>query len=321
MTNEPRIPGSRLRRLAERTFDRETLERVLLPALADLQHECVRSASRLVYLRAYWGFWKAMAICKIADTCRHARPTFESVSKRMAIILPIVMGAAMVPALNIAFNGQHSPGWFLLTSSPQAFALALLVAYYFAVTLEQWPTSPRHLLPAISAMSVVCTLVMLSMTMSILPLATQAYRASVADRLRASGRIVQAETVTFGSGEWTFTDLIRHATSASSEADHDRARARQEFAKRLTTATMPIMLGFMGLGISGYTRKIALFSGVWVLILYFAALRAAASSSYHPPSIQGVWLVNMIFTLGGLWLVWLRPRPDDGEPRRQISVG
>ena len=168
-------------------------------------------------------------------------------------------------------------------------------------------------------MSVVCTLVMLIMTMSILPLANQAYRASVADRLRASGQTAQAETVTFGSSEWTFTDLIRHAASASPESE--RARARQEFAKRLTTATMPIMLGFMGLGISGYTRKIALFSGIWVLILYFAALRAAASSSYHPPSIQGVWLVNVTFTLGGLWLVWLRPRPDDSEPRREILAG
>ncbi len=317
MTTELRRPGSRLRRFAEQTFEQETLDRVVLPAIADLQHECVEGASLTVRLRAYVGVLKAMAMCKIGDTNRHARPTFKRVSKRMAIIVPIAMFAAMVPTLNIAFNGRHSPGWFLWTSTPQAFALALLVAYYFSVTLEQWPTSPRRLLPAISAMSLVCTLVMLSMTMSILPLATQSYRASVAERLRAAGRTAQAETVTLGSSEWTFTDLIRHAASASPA---DRARARQEFAKRLTTATMPIMLGFMGLGISGYTRKIALFSGIWVLILYFAALRAAASSSYHPPSIQAVWLVNAIFTLGGLWLVWIRPRPDDSRPEARLPM-
>jgi hypothetical protein len=31
-----RLPGTRLRRLAERLFDPATLERVVLPALADL---------------------------------------------------------------------------------------------------------------------------------------------------------------------------------------------------------------------------------------------------------------------------------------------
>ena len=41
--------GSQLRTIAGRVFDRATLERVILPAIADLQHECsapAGSASR-----------------------------------------------------------------------------------------------------------------------------------------------------------------------------------------------------------------------------------------------------------------------------------
>ena len=45
MTKESRLPGLWLRQLAERVFDRERLERVVLPALADLQHECGDSAA------------------------------------------------------------------------------------------------------------------------------------------------------------------------------------------------------------------------------------------------------------------------------------
>ena len=53
MTKESRLPGLWLRQLAERVFDRERLERVVLPALADLQHECGDSAGFVVRLRAY----------------------------------------------------------------------------------------------------------------------------------------------------------------------------------------------------------------------------------------------------------------------------
>ena len=58
----------------------ETVERVLRPAIADLQHECkdreapanaasgVRSSSRLaIRVRGYWGLWKTLAICFAGD--------------------------------------------------------------------------------------------------------------------------------------------------------------------------------------------------------------------------------------------------------------
>ena len=315
MTKEARLPGLWLRRLAERVYERDRLERVVLPALADLQHECGDGASFVVRLRAYWGVWKAMAICTLADGCHRARPTCGNVAKRMAVIIPLVMCAVVLPSLNTAFDGRNSPTVVLLTLSPQAFAAALLVAYFFAVTLEQGPTSPRRLLPAICAMSAACTLVMLILTMTIVPRANQVFRSSLAERLTALGRASALPPP--GPAEWTFSDLLERAAGASPT---DQARARKQLSTRLATATLPIMLGFLALGISGYSRKIALFSGVWVLVLYFAALRAAAPSSYRAPSIESVWLVNSVFTLAGLWLAWIRPRPDDTGSKTHITM-
>jgi hypothetical protein len=76
MVNDNREPGTRLRRFAERTFDRATLDRVILPAIADLQHECAdeASATRLVRLRAYWGLWKTLAVCLLTVWSRDGRP-------------------------------------------------------------------------------------------------------------------------------------------------------------------------------------------------------------------------------------------------------
>ena len=315
MTNDARLPGSRLRRFAERTFDRETLDRVVLPALADLRHECDDVAvSRLARGRAYWGVWKTLALCLLIGWVSNGRTAVTGVATRMAIVLPIVMGAVMVPAVNAEFARPPVSMPLLLLSLPQAFAFALPVAFFFAVALERHPTSLRRLVPAVFTMSFVCSLVMMTVTFSVVPRANHAYAASVHEQLKAAGR---PSTVSFGQGEWTFTELVRRARGAT--AERDRVYARQALGMRLATSTLPIVLGFLALGIAGYERTHVLFLGMWVLVLYIAALRAAGSSSFIGPSVRGVWLVNAAFVLAGLWLVWLRPSPlSDGEPKGYV---
>lgn len=312
MMNDRPSPGSGLRRFAERTFDRETLDRVVLPAIADLQHECAEGAAPRVRLRAYVGVWKAMAICSLAAAYQDARPTLGNVTRRMAVILPLIMAGILLPPLMSVRPSTEPWGLLLWMSLPQAFAAALLVAYYFAVTLEQWPTSPRRLLPAICATSAICTVIMLLLTMTVVPRSNQIYRVSIAERLGADHGAATAP----GPSEWSLTDLISRASGTSP----DRDAARQQISGRLAAATLPIMIGFVALGISGFRFKIALFSGVWVLMLYFAALRSAAPSSYRPPTVESVWLVNALFTLGGLWLIWLRPRPDDSGSESRMPM-
>ncbi len=310
MTNEARVPGNWLRTFAGRIYDQDTLDRVVLPAIADLQHECVDDAPVAVRLRAYVGVWKTMAICSVSDAYLDARPTIGNVTRRMAVILPLVMGGILLPPLMNARPANGEPfRLLLLTSLPQAFAAALLVAYYFAVTLEQWPTSPRRLLPAICATSAICTVIMLLLTMVVVPQSNQLFRTSVAERLRANHTVAAP---TLGPSEWSLTDLISRASGTSPERD----AARQQISARLAASTLPIMIGFVALGISGFRFNIALFSGTWVLMLYFAALRSAAPSSYRPPTVESVWLVNAVFTLGGLWLIWLRRPPVDGSEMR-----
>jgi hypothetical protein len=312
MTNGERVPGTRLLRFAERRIDRETLERVVRPAVADLQHECGDDASRLQYIRAYWGLWKTIALCVLRDAAHASRPTVASVSKRMAVIFPIVLGAVSLMTMDGMRADPLGPSEFLLFVSPQIIALALPVAYFFAVTMEPaW--DPRKLLPAIVAMSIVCTVVMLVIVLSIMPRANLAYRDAVFAKVSATAAPGEkAPTVTFGASEWTFTELVRKSIGGESPI------ARNILSNRLATCTAPIMLGLVALGISGYSWKIALFNGVWVLMFYVAALRAVAPSSYRGPSAGGVWLVNALFALGGLCAVFI-PRKG-GEPDPTIPV-
>ena len=57
------MKGTWLRRLAEWTFDRSTCERVILPALADLQHE---AHGFLAIARAYHAVWKTILVCLVS---------------------------------------------------------------------------------------------------------------------------------------------------------------------------------------------------------------------------------------------------------------
>ena len=316
MTNSERGPGSRLRGFAERTFDRPTLERVIFPALADVEFECADEAgtSGLVRLRAYWGLWKAIALCLLTDWGRHGRPLAQGVATRMMVIFPVVIGAVMVPALNAAFSGPPAPvAPVLLMSLPQAFVIALPIAFFFAVAFEQQPNSLRRLVPMVFTLSLVCSLAMITVTLFVVPRANQAYSQSLHRYLKA---VDQPSAVSFGPGEWTFTELVTKARSEASE--RERSAARHALGMRLTTSTLPIVLGFLALGIAGYPRMQSLFIGMWVLMFYIAGLRAAAASPFQGPSVRGMLVVNAAFVLMGLWMVWLRPSPADAEPKGYI---
>jgi hypothetical protein len=314
MTNTEHPPWSRLRQFAERTFERQTLEHVILPALADVEHECgADGVSGLVRLRAYWGLWKAIALCLLVESGTYGRPMVEGVATRMMVILPIVMGVVMVPAFSAAVARPLMPAPFLLMSLAQGFIFALPLAFFFAVALERHPRSLRRLVPVVFVMSLVCALVTTTVTLSIVPRTNQAYRKAVHEQLKAPGA---PALDSLGSGEWTFTELVRRARGETPE--RERAAARQALGMRLATSTLPIVLGFLALGISGYPWMHSLFLGMWVLMFYIAGLRAAAPSPFQGPSVRGMWVVNAAFVLVGLWMVWFRPSPTDSEPKGYI---
>jgi len=71
------LPGGRLRRLAQRLCSPETLEHVVDPTLADLQHEWNEAAGRsgltrgCVCLAGYAAFVKALTLHMLMTACRH----------------------------------------------------------------------------------------------------------------------------------------------------------------------------------------------------------------------------------------------------------
>ena len=145
MTNSNRIRGARLRGFAERTFDRETLERVILPAIADLQHECGAAdaaslAQRMVVLRAYWGLWKTIGMCVIGDVAHNRDGIASSLGVRTFVFLVIVLAALMTSYASwmVAFASKYGAAAALTAGAyllPSNILVALPVAFFFALAM------------------------------------------------------------------------------------------------------------------------------------------------------------------------------------------
>ena len=225
--------------------------------------------------------------------------------------LPIIMALLIAPVVRASFSRPAHEGWplLLLSTTPQAFVIALPLAYFFAVILDRQPSPPLRVLPAIVGASTACTVIALIGTFLVVPAANQAYRQTIFEQLRGSD--VQA-SLEPGPGELMFIDLVRQARSEGA----NREPARRRLYSGLAVSALPLVLGIVAFGVADPRLKggIALFSGFWVLMFYAAALRSVAGSVSTPPSAGGLALVDAVFVVGGLWMTWVRSRTFDGSP-------
>ena len=227
--------------------------------------------------------------------------------------LPIIMALLIAPVVRASFSRPPHEGWplLLLSTTPQAFVIALPLAYFFAVILDRAvePAAPR---PAGNRRSLD---------------GMRGHRARrhvscraggqpglSPDGPRAAARVRHTRrSLAPGPGEMT----VHRSRATRPQRRIGRARpARRRLYSGLAVSALPLVLGIVAFGVADPRLKggIALFSGFWVLMFYAAALRSVAGSVSTPPSAGGLALVDAVFLVGGLWMTWVRSRSFDGAP-------
>src|SRR6185503_4856466 len=167
------LPGGRLRRLAQRLCSPETLEHVVDPTLADLQHEWNEADGRsglargCVCLAGYAAFVKALTLHMLMTACRHlagnafgATPeerafygragsaTAAAVLVQTAIMMVTSTGMGVRP-LVYALTHQRWPGGPSEAESlPRALAIAFRPDYREIVVAELYRTDRKANVPA-----------------------------------------------------------------------------------------------------------------------------------------------------------------------------
>ncbi len=87
-------PGTTLHRIARLTCTRDRCDRVLEPALADLQHEWAASNSWWVLVRSYVAFWQSWGACVLRDAAAAESRSF-SATVLTALALTVAVTASI----------------------------------------------------------------------------------------------------------------------------------------------------------------------------------------------------------------------------------
>lgn len=302
------IPGRTLHCLAACICSARTLERVLEPAIADLQKEylavherhLVRRAS--VLLTGYSAILRAMAMCALT-------PSVASRDERRALIRTIawscaltaaMTGLLMLPPLSIVEDRALSSS-FLAGLIPQALPLAIPIGLTFGIAFglagRTWSRAARRVVLLFALVASAVSFITLAFVM---PAGNQAYRESVA---RIAG---VPEQPTKGPNEMTFSELDREAAVAVAAGNVRRASnyAWSYHLRFALSAASVVLAGFLlatgvrGVATRGLVALTACFA-YWALIFIGEGL-----SVYSPiapvfegtiPVFAGAWLPNIVF--------------------------
>ena len=315
-----RMHGSRLRTIAVRVFDRATFDRVIQPAIADLQHECSAPGGnawsrRLICCRAYWSVWKTFGICLVTDGVRNPHGVSVTIARRTAaclvalvpvLIAPAVVGMIVSSEARFTFVEALKATVLLL---PQALLACLPAAFFLSLVMYRKDERPdgTSVIPSVIAGTLACAILVSVLSAFVVPRANGAYRSLVFDTLQRRAHVYAlprpAEPVP-GVSEmtwWELSEQIAHATDSRTQL---RARARLE--EHFAFVGLVPVLALLGYGLSnrGRSRRAMFFVALALQTLYYACFSLGVAN-FGKPYLHGPWMVNAAFLVLALWL--LRP--------------
>ena len=312
--------GRTLLRFAERVFDPETVERVLLPAFADLQHECAsgttnRRSRPFVRVRAYWGIWKTLAVCLVGDAARDRDGHGLALGTRTLLFVFLLL----------FLETAHSATWLLtlardhgewpavkatLLLVPSTLTIVLPAAFFLAVALFR-PKGARMptLIPSATAGAVACAAALFIGVMFVVPPINQSFRTFMINMLQPPDADGPPRVLSKGLPELTWTELNAQIRAPVSSRQEELARAHRQ--KRFAVIGSAFVMALLGLGVAGRWRSRAATIGAsLVLLVLYGGCFVLASELNHggSPSAYGVWTANGAFAILGLRL--LRSRKE-----------
>lgn len=315
--------GSRLRTIAGRVFDRATLERVILPAIADLQHECSAPAGsafsrRLICWRAYWSVWKTFGVCLVTDGVRNRHGVTGTIARRTAACLAALVAVPIAPVLVGMIVSSESRFTFVealkatVLLLPQTLLACLPAAFFFSLVFYRKDERPdgASVIPSVIAGTLACAILVSVLSAAVVPKANSAYRSLVFETLQRRAHAYAlprpAEPVR-GVSEMTWWELSEQIVHATDSRAQSLARARLQ--EHLAFVGLVPVLALLGYGLSnrGRSRRAMFAIALGVQTFYYVCFSLGVSN-FAKPYLHGPWMVNAAFLVLALWLL-RRPPP------------
>ncbi len=303
---------NRLVAWAERTLDRSTFETVIVPALADLEHECAATdgsewTRRVVYWRAYWGLIKAVALCLLLGGLRDVRRTGPAVAARMFCIMPLVIAILLAPIASWIYGFGLTYGFTsgitaLMFQLPVNVLLAIPVSFFLSLAFHREFTN--RLVSTAIAGSIVCSALVFVLVMEIVPALNATSRVYVIETLQ---RTHPSANLQPGLSEMRMRDLNARIANPPSVRQGRAARVQRQ--ERFAFVALVPILGLLGLAFAGrwHSRALTVLAAVGVFVLYGTSLGAVRELLTHG-SPAPVWTANAVLLGLAIWVLKVRSK-------------
>jgi hypothetical protein len=331
-------PGSRsrLRPLVVELFDETTATRILLPAIADLQHEVAENAAgshgerALLRWRCYLAVWRTFAVCLLF------RRGGASAGESARVLLGA--GGALVLVTAVFMTGpvsRFAGGWpteLLLLLLPQALAVSIPCSVIGAGLLRRrWAAAGRggsaSFVRATLGYSIVAATVCAAVMGWVLPTANQRFRESVYGiaTAHAGGAVAPMLPVTKGYPEMTVSELleVRRQTVPRFDGSHSWILVRELAGYHIhLKAALPaasLALGLMTVALApGRRRRFSVVHRIGIafvtLVAYYAVFAWCRTlvGALVVPAWIGAWAPPVLFSAVALLILrWRVTRLSD----------
>ena len=304
----------------------------MLPALADLQHECAATSGRalrqrFICWRAYWSVWKTLGVCLVADIVRDPHGVGRTIGRRTLQCLAALILVPFVPVVPHFFSPQSrfTVGEALTAAVlllPPAVLGCLPAAFFFALALYLDEDRPRGapIIPSLVAGTLACMLVVGFLAVIVVPPANQEIRMlefGTLERRATDYALPAPSPPAKGVSEMTWWELNAQIANPTSDRAESLARARRR--EHLAFVGLVPVLALLGYALSNRGRSRAATFGI-ALTLQTACYVcfSLGASNVAKPYLYGPWTVNAALSCLGLWLL---RTPSRGRVARTRESG
>ncbi|HEY0284933.1 MAG TPA: LptF/LptG family permease [Vicinamibacterales bacterium] len=301
-------PGRTLHRLASRICSAKTLERVVAPAIADLQNEFLAVDQMNVFrcvtvlVGGYVAILKVITMCALSVSVATDEDRL-AIIRTMAWSLTLtvaVTGLLMLPPLSIV-EGRLS-SIFLAGLIPQAVPLAIPIGLAFGIAFGMaGRTASRGIIKIILLTALLGSLISFVTMAWAMPAGNQAFRESV---MQAEGL---AGPLTKGPSEMTLYELDREAATAAAAGNMRRADGYAwSFHLRFALSAASVVLAsfLLATAVRGVATRVLI--ALMACVAYWALIYVGEGLAVYSPiapafagtisSVAGAWLPNVVFT-------------------------
>ena len=321
--------GRRLRQWANRVCSAETMDRLIDPVIADLQHEYERAkAARrgiaLPLLRGYCAFWKVLTVHVPATWLNRTATEFRAshgeafVPAIVAATITMVVACAtlIVEPARRNIDQHHALGvWLAILLLPQAIPFGIPLSLFTGIAYG-WRRRPvtTQVRRFVIILGLAGTVVSASTIIWVVPIANQTFRTTIAGRVLVEG-----------PGEMSPREVRENALAWRDRGQMAKAGDLLfSFHARWALAGAALVFAVFGLGVIalrlGRIATVLIAATAFVVyVTYFPRLAQARSVFSHEGlAVTFAWLPNALILLTSIAFLTKRDDQTLAESRRTL---